>query len=70
MIVPITSGGAFARNAGFAVSLETAGTETVGFVLCNQLRTLDIAARGGQRLESVPSEIVDEVLARLITFLE
>ena len=70
MIVQITSGGAYARNAGFAVSLEAAGTQTVGFILCNQLRSLDVAARGGRRLESVPSEIVDDVLARLATFLE
>jgi len=31
IVVPITSGGAFVRNAGFAVSLAGAGTRTTGF---------------------------------------
>jgi len=70
MIVPITSGGAFARNAGFTVSLAGAGTRTTGYVLCNQLRSLDIVARGGRWLEAVPDEVLDDVLARLQTFFE
>lgn len=68
--VPIPSGGACARNAGFAVSLETAGTRTLGIVLCDQPRPIDLMARGGRRLESVPQAILDEVLARLVTLFE
>ncbi len=70
VVLPITSGGAFARNAGFAVSLAGAGTRTTGFVLCNQLRSLDVGARSGRRLESVPDEILDEVFARLATLFD
>jgi mRNA interferase ChpB len=70
IVVPITSGGAFVRNAGFAVSLASAGTRTTGIVLCNQPRPLDLDARKGRRLESVPAEIVDEVLARIATLFE
>ena len=70
LVVPITSGGAFARNAGFAVSLVGAGTQTAGVILCNQLRSLDIAARKGRRVESIPAEILEEVLARLQIFFE
>lgn len=70
LVVPITSGGAFARNAGFAVSLSAAGTRTTGFVLCNQLRSLDIVARGGRRVEAIPPQVQEEVLARLRTLLE
>ncbi|WP_295426395.1 type II toxin-antitoxin system PemK/MazF family toxin [uncultured Thiodictyon sp.] len=65
VVVPITSGGSFARTAGFAVSLVGAGTQTTGVVRCDQPRTLDIAARGGRRLERVPEAIMDEVLAKL-----
>jgi mRNA-degrading endonuclease toxin of MazEF toxin-antitoxin module len=65
VVVPITSGGSFARTAGFAVSLAAAGTRTTGFVRCDQPRVLDLSARRGRRLESVPHAIMDEVLARL-----
>ena len=65
VVVPVTSGGSFARRRGFAVSLDGAGTRTTGVIRCDQPRTLDFAARNGQRLESVPESIMDEVLARL-----
>lgn len=67
VVVPITSGGAFARTAGFAVSLQDAGTRTVGIVRCDQPRALDIAARGGRRLERIPDALMGEVLAKLAT---
>lgn len=65
VVVPITSGGGFARAAGFAVSLAGAETKTSGVVRCDQPRALDLGARNGRRLESVPDEIMDEVLARI-----
>jgi mRNA-degrading endonuclease toxin of MazEF toxin-antitoxin module len=65
IVLPITSGGSFARTAGFAVSLTGAGTRTMGVVRCDQPRALDLGARGGRRLESVPEAIIDEVLAKL-----
>jgi mRNA interferase ChpB len=67
IVVPITSGGAFARNAGFAVSLAAAGTRTTGIARCDQPRPLDLAARNGRKLESVPGHILNDVLARLAT---
>ena len=67
IVVPITSGGAFARNAGFAVSLTGAGTRTSGVVRCDQPRPLDLEARNGRKLESVPRNILDDVLAKLAT---
>lgn len=70
IVVPITSGGAFARNAGFAVSLAGAGTRTVGVIRCDQPRPLDLTARNGRRLEGVPEEILDDVLARLATIFQ
>lgn len=65
IVLPITSGGSFARTAGFAVSLTGAGTRTTGVVRCDRPRALDLGARGGRRLESVPEAIIDEVLAKL-----
>jgi mRNA-degrading endonuclease toxin of MazEF toxin-antitoxin module len=70
VVLPITSGGAFARTAGFAVPLAGAGLKTTGVVRCNQPRALDLAARRGRKLESVPEEIVDEVLARVSPIFE
>jgi mRNA interferase ChpB len=65
LVVPITSGGNFARVAGFTVSLSGAGTRTTGVVRCDQIRSLDLGSRQAAKLESVPAEIVDEVLAKL-----
>ncbi len=69
-ILPIISAGNFARTAGFAVPLTGAGIKTTGVVRCDQPRTLDIAARGGRKLESVPDAIMGEVLARISTIFE
>ena len=70
VVLPITSGGDFARRAGFAVSLSDAGTRTTGVVRCDQPRSLDLTARNGTRLETVPELMMDEILARLATILE
>ena len=70
VILPITSGGNFARTAGFAVPLTGAGTKTTGVVRCDQPRALDLAARGGRRVESIPDAVMDEVLARISPIFE
>lgn len=68
VILPITSGGNFARMAGFAVPLT--GTKTTGIVRCDQPRALDLGARGGKKLETVPPAVMDEVLAKLAPLFE
>ena len=70
VVPPIASGGSFARTAGFAVPLSGAGTQTTGVVRCDQPRALDLAARSGKKLESIPGAILDEVLARLAAIFE
>lgn len=65
IVLPITSGGNFARTAGFAVSLTGAGIRTTGIVRCDQPRALDLQARGGRKIEQAPPAVVDEVLAKL-----
>ena len=69
VVLPVTTGGSFARRRGFAVSLDDAGTRTRGVIRCDQPRVLDLAARNGKRLEAVPKAIMDEVLARLAAIL-
>jgi mRNA-degrading endonuclease toxin of MazEF toxin-antitoxin module len=65
VVLPITSGGAFARTAGFAVPLMGSGTQTTGVVRCDQPRALDLAARRARKLEKAPAAIVEEVLAKV-----
>lgn len=70
MIVPITQGGEFARYAGFAVTLMGSGSATQGVVLANMLRSVDLQARGAKFIEKAGSEIVEEVIARLLPIFE
>lgn len=68
VIVPITSGGGFARRLGFAVPLD--GLKTTGIVRCDQPRVLDLKVRGGRMVEKLSEDLLDEVLARLATLFE
>jgi mRNA interferase ChpB len=68
VILPITTGGEFARRIGFAVPIS--GIKTTGVVRCDQPRVLDIHARNGHKLESMPAAIMDEVMAKLATIFE
>ncbi len=70
VVLPVTTGGNFARTAGFAVPLADAGTKTTGVIRCDQPRALDLGARNGRKLESAPAAIVDEVLAKLAPLFE
>ncbi|MDE2445253.1 MAG: type II toxin-antitoxin system PemK/MazF family toxin [Alphaproteobacteria bacterium] len=70
IVVPITTGGDFAREKGFAVSLSGAGTNASGVILCHQLRALDLKSRGAKFSEKVPEFIVEEVLARVAALFE
>ena len=70
LVCPITQGGNFARDLGFAVSLSGIGTNAQGVVLCNQPRVLDLQRRGATFVEKVPPAVIDEVIAKLATLLE
>ena len=70
LVCPITQGGEFAREHGFAVSLSGAGSSTQGVVLCHQSRTVDFKERHATWVESLPAELVEEVLARTRTLLD
>jgi mRNA interferase ChpB len=70
IVAPITTGGDFAREKGFAVSLSGAGTYATGVILCHQLRAVDLKARAAKFSEKLPDYIVDEVLARVQPLFE
>ena len=68
VVLPITTGGDFARRIGFAVPIS--GIKTTGLVRCDQPRALDIAARGGRKVDTLPVELLDDVLAKVVTIFE
>ena len=68
VICPITSGGDFARRIGFAVPVT--GIKTIGVVRCDQPRVLDLGARNGRKVDTLPASIMDEVMAKLATIFE
>ncbi len=69
IMLPVTSGGAFAVRIGFAVSLP-AGLKTTGIVRCDQPRVLDLNGRGARFVEPVPKETLDEVLQRFFSVFD
>lgn len=68
VVCPITTGGDFARRIGFAVPLS--GISTTGVIRCDQPRVLDLDARHGRKVDSLPDEIMQDVLARIATIFE
>ena len=62
------AGGEFARRLGFAVPLT--GIKTTGVVRCDQPRVLDLAARNAHKVETLPTPLTDEVLAKVATIFE
>jgi mRNA interferase ChpB len=63
VVCPITNGGDFARRIGFAVTLN--GIKTTGVVRCDQPRVLDLTTRHARKVDTLPVDLMDEVLARL-----
>lgn len=63
VVLPITSGGDFVRRIGFAVPIS--GIKITGVVRCDQPRVLDLQARNGRKADTLPPDIMEEVLARL-----
>lgn len=65
VVLPITNGSEFARRIGFAVPIT--GIRTTGVVRCDQPRVIDLTARHGRKIDTLPASIMDEVLAKVAT---
>ncbi len=68
VILPITTGGEFARRLGFSVMIT--GIKTTGIIRCDQPRVIDLSARHGRKVDTLPSTLMDEVLAKVVTLFE
>jgi mRNA interferase ChpB len=68
VVLPITSGGSFTRRIGFAVEIQ--GIKTTGFVRCDQPRVLDIIEGAGRKIDTLPDDLLADVLAKVITLFE
>lgn len=68
VVCPITSAGDFARRIGFAVPIT--GIATTGVIRCDQPRVLDLGARNGRKVDTLPADIMEDVLARLAPIFE
>ena len=68
VICPITNGGEFARRLGFAVPVT--GINITGVVRCDQPRVLDLSARNARKVDTLPTPIMNEVLAKVATLFE
>lgn len=68
LVLPITSGGEFARRLGFAVAIT--GIKTTGVIRCDQPRVIDMAARQARKVDSLPAAILDDVLAKVATLFD
>ncbi len=68
VVCPITKGGEFAKRIGFAVPIT--GITTTGVVRCDQPRVLDLSTRQARKVDTLPSHILDEVLARMVTIFK
>lgn len=70
-IAPITTVGNASRTGGTYVSLSGAGTSITGIIQLDQVKAVDLASRNGTATnESVPAELMDDVLARLAAIFE
>jgi len=68
VVLPITNGGDFVRRIGFAVPIT--GAKTTGVVRCDQPRVIDLQARDGKKVDSLPADVLDEVMAKVSTIFE
>jgi mRNA interferase ChpB len=72
MTVPVTSGGAFARESGLTVPIT--GHDTTGVAVCNQVRSFDIEARiraGNARyVETLDAATAEEIVSRVLSVID
>ena len=50
--------------------MPISGGKTTGVIRCDQPRVLDLAARNGRKVDTLPPAIMDEVLATVATLFQ
>jgi mRNA-degrading endonuclease toxin of MazEF toxin-antitoxin module len=70
IVAAITSGGQFARANGLAIDLAGQRLRTTGIVRCDQIRTLDLDARGARFVESADAETISSVLDQIVSLFD
>ena len=68
VVLPITTGGDFARRLGFSVPIT--GIKMTGSVRCDQPRVIDLVARHARKVDVLPQELLDDVMAKVVTLFE
>ena len=64
-MAPVTTMGRGSRFAGFAVNLIGTGLSVTGVIQVDQIKAIDILARGGRRTgQRLPDYLLEDVLAR------
>lgn len=72
MMVPITSGGDYARSNGLTVAIT--GHDTTGVAVCNQVRSFDLQARvkagTASYIESLDEETAEEIVTKVLSIID
>jgi len=69
-IAPISTVASLARSKGLQVNLTGAGTQTTGVIDLTQARAVDLRARNGSFVETVPDVILQDAIARFRAIFE
>lgn len=70
IVLPIKSPDETTPNRGFKVSMAESGCVTKGRIICNLPRAVNLNARNGRYVETLPKVVMAEVLARVRTIFE
>lgn len=66
IVCPVTN-----TNRDYPLHIELdARTQTKGFILCEQIKCLDVYARNGKYREHLPEDVIEELLDIVAGFIE
>lgn len=72
MMIPVTSGGAFAHAKGLTVPII--GHDTIGLAVCNQVRTFDIETRvkagTASYIETLDTATMEDIVNRVVSIID
>jgi len=65
MVCPVTS-----TDRGYPTRVKLNGTKLSGFIMCEQMRAVDLGARNAEFAEKLPSDLMHEVADILYGMIE